>query len=50
MIRINPSHLCLSNRKSKKEFILQAYATWKYLFCLLREIYDVQISIMNTLK
>lgn len=36
MIRINSSNLCLYNRKSKKEFILQAYASCKYLFCLLR--------------
>lgn len=38
MIRINSSHLCLLNRKSKKEFILQAYASCKYLFCCLRGI------------
>jgi hypothetical protein len=38
MIRINSSHLCLLNRKSKKEFILLAYASSKYLFCLLRGI------------
>jgi hypothetical protein len=43
MIRINSSNLCLYNRKSKKEFILQAYAPCKYLNLFLK-LYNMVIK------